>query len=115
MTHAQIKQMAEDAVIAGKMGFKMSGSAVSTAPVAVQKQIEEQMSKNRKKKIKKKRKKQRELFEQQLQQLEGLAVDVKSPTSPGSVSAPVSARTTNHQQEDCGGDKVRSRSANCVY
>uniref|UniRef100_A0A914UL46 non-specific serine/threonine protein kinase n=1 Tax=Plectus sambesii TaxID=2011161 RepID=A0A914UL46_9BILA len=92
MTHDQIKQMAEDAVIAGKMGFKMSGSAVSTAPMSVQKQIEEQMSKNRKKKMKKKRKKQRELFEQQLQQLEGLAVDVKSPTSPGSASAPVSAR-----------------------
>lgn len=98
MTHGQIKQMAEDAVIAGKMGFKMSGSAVSTAPLSVQKQIEEQMSKNRKKKMKKKRKKQRELFEQQLQQLEGLAVDVKSPTSPGSASAPVSARNPPPQE-----------------
>lgn len=66
--------------------MKLSGSAVSTAPSSVQKkvgsasfqsgaQMEEAMSKNKKKKLKKKRKKQRELLEQQLQQMEGLAVD----------------------------------------
>lgn len=88
MTHAQIKQIASEAVWAGKMGIKMSGSAVSTAPSHFTKKVEETMSKNRKKKLKKKRKKQRELLERQLSEMEGLAVDVdplngvlSSPTS----------------------------------
>lgn len=50
--------------------------------------VEEAMSKNKKKKLKKKRKKQRELLEQQLSQMEGLAVDVQSLN--GVLSSPTS-------------------------
>jgi hypothetical protein len=39
MTHEQIKQIAEEAVIAGKLGIEMSGSAVSTAPSSVQRLV----------------------------------------------------------------------------
>ncbi|GMT20121.1 hypothetical protein PFISCL1PPCAC_11418, partial [Pristionchus fissidentatus] len=75
MTHDEIKQMAQNAVVATKMNVKMSGSAVSTAPSHVQKKVAETMNKNKKKKLKRKRKKQRELLEQQLAQMEGLQVD----------------------------------------
>ncbi|GMR43377.1 hypothetical protein PMAYCL1PPCAC_13572 [Pristionchus mayeri] len=75
MTHDEIKQMAQHAVVATKLNVKMSGSAVSTAPSHVQKKVAETMNKNKKKKMKRKRKKQRELLEAQLSQMEGLAVD----------------------------------------
>ncbi|KAM3723291.1 Serine/threonine-protein kinase [Dirofilaria immitis] len=75
MTHEQVRRIAAEAILSGKMGFKLSGSAVSTAPQHMVKKIEEAMSKNKKKKLKKKRKKQRELLEQQLVQMEGLTVD----------------------------------------
>ncbi|VDM37732.1 unnamed protein product [Toxocara canis] len=88
LSHEQVKQIAAEAMIAGKMGFKMSGSAVSTAPSHIVKKVEEAMSKNKKKKLKKKRKKQRELLEQQLSQMEGLAVDVQSLN--GVLSSPTS-------------------------
>ncbi|VDK48572.1 unnamed protein product [Anisakis simplex] len=84
----RILQIAAEAMIAGKMGFKMSGSAVSTAPSHIVKKVEEAMSKNKKKKLKKKRKKQRELLEQQLSEMEGLAVDVQSLN--GVLSSPTS-------------------------
>ncbi|MCP9258062.1 SRSF protein kinase 1, partial [Dirofilaria immitis] len=58
MTHEQVRRIAAEAILSGKMGFKLSGSAVSTAPQHM-----------------KKRKKQRELLEQQLVQMEGLTVD----------------------------------------
>jgi hypothetical protein len=38
-TPSQIRKMAEDAVIGSKLGLKMSGSAVSTAPNFVKKQV----------------------------------------------------------------------------
>uniref|UniRef100_A0A915PYY3 non-specific serine/threonine protein kinase n=1 Tax=Setaria digitata TaxID=48799 RepID=A0A915PYY3_9BILA len=75
MTHEQVRRIAAEAILSGKMGFKLSGSAVSTAPQYMVKKVEEAMSKNKKKKLKKKRKKQRELLEQQLVQMEGLTVD----------------------------------------
>ncbi|KAL4002727.1 Protein kinase domain family protein [Acanthocheilonema viteae] len=75
MTHEQVRRIAAEAILSGKMGFKLSGSAVSTAPQHMVKKAEEAMSKNKKKKLKKKRKKQRELLEQQLIQMEGLTVD----------------------------------------
>ncbi|CAG9534574.1 unnamed protein product [Cercopithifilaria johnstoni] len=75
MTHEQVRRIAAEAILSGKMGFKLSGSAVSTAPQHMVKKVEEAMSKNKKKKLKKKRKKQRELLEQQLVQMEGLTVD----------------------------------------
>ncbi|VDK76829.1 unnamed protein product [Litomosoides sigmodontis] len=75
MAHEQVRRIAAEAILSGKMGFKLSGSAVSTAPQHMVKKVEEAMSKNKKKKLKKKRKKQRELLEQQLVQMEGLTVD----------------------------------------
>ncbi|EJD75629.1 CMGC/SRPK protein kinase, variant 2 [Loa loa] len=75
MTHEQVRRIAAEAILSGKMGFKLSGSAVSTAPQHMVKKAEEAMSKNKKKRLKKKRKKQRELLEQQLVQMEGLTVD----------------------------------------
>ncbi|KAK6101431.1 Protein kinase domain family protein [Brugia pahangi] len=75
MTHEQVRRIAAEAILSGKMGLKLSGSAVSTAPQHMVKKVEEAMSKNKKKKLKKKRKKQRELLEQQLVQMEGLTVD----------------------------------------
>lgn len=70
-----VLQMAQHAVAAAKLNVKMSGSAVSTAPAHLHKKVEESMTRNRKKKLKKKRKKQQKLMEQQLAQVEGLAVD----------------------------------------
>uniref|UniRef100_A0AAF5PPX4 non-specific serine/threonine protein kinase n=1 Tax=Wuchereria bancrofti TaxID=6293 RepID=A0AAF5PPX4_WUCBA len=75
MTHEQVRRIAAETILSGKMGLKLSGSAVSTAPQHMVKKVEEAMSKNKKKKLKKKRKKQRELLEQQLVQMEGLTVD----------------------------------------
>ncbi|CAJ0941216.1 unnamed protein product, partial [Mesorhabditis belari] len=75
MSHEEIKVMAQHAVVASKMNFRMSGSAVSTAPKHVREKAASAMSKNKKKRLRKKRKKQRELLEQQLVNVEGLAVD----------------------------------------
>ncbi|VDN06811.1 unnamed protein product [Thelazia callipaeda] len=75
LSHEQVKRIAAEAILSGKLGFKLSGSAVSTAPQHVVKKVEETMTKNKRRKLKKKRKKQRELLEQQLTQMEGLTVD----------------------------------------
>ena len=89
MSHDNVKVMAQHAVVATKMNFKMSGSAVSTAPTHLHKKVDlcvyevfyfqmqkmENVTKNKKKKLKKKAKKQRELLETQLAQMEGLTVD----------------------------------------
>ena len=75
MTKNDVRKMAADAILCGKMGVQMSGSAVCTAPKRFQKLIEEGVSKSKKKKLKKKRKKQRDLLEQQLKEMEGLTVE----------------------------------------
>jgi serine/threonine-protein kinase SRPK2 len=80
MSHEQIRRMAGDAILCGKMGMKMSGSAVCTAPRSFTQKMEASISKSKKKKLKKKRKKQRELLEQQLLEMEGLTVDTTETT-----------------------------------
>ncbi|KAI1716658.1 protein kinase domain-containing protein [Ditylenchus destructor] len=75
MSRDDVRKMAGDAILAGKLGVQMSGSAVCTAPKKFKKMMEEGVSKSKKKKLKKKRKKQRELLEQQLKEMEGLKVD----------------------------------------
>ncbi|KAI1714417.1 protein kinase domain-containing protein [Ditylenchus destructor] len=75
MSRDEVRKMAGDAILAGKLGVQMSGSAVCTAPKKFKKMMEEGVSKSKKKKLKKKRKKQRELLEQQLKEMEGLKVD----------------------------------------
>ncbi|CAI5444333.1 unnamed protein product [Caenorhabditis angaria] len=75
MSREEVKIMAQHAVVARKMNMKLSGSAVSTAPMHMQKKIQENISKNKKKKLKKKAKKQREKLEAELAGLEGLKMD----------------------------------------
>lgn len=103
MSHENIKIMAQHAVVATKMNFKMSGSAISTAPshmhkkvylldhnlTYIQMQKMENVTKNKKKKLKKKAKKQRELLESQLALMEGLTVD-PNVMNDVLISAPVS-------------------------
>ncbi|CAI4231063.1 unnamed protein product [Auanema sp. JU1783] len=91
MSHDEVKAMAQHAVVATKMNLKLSGSAVSTAPLHVQKKKQENLTKNKKKKLKRKAKKQRELLESQLAQMEGLTVDANAITEVLN-SAPNSAR-----------------------
>ncbi|CAJ0578609.1 unnamed protein product, partial [Mesorhabditis spiculigera] len=78
MSKEEIKVMAQHAVVSNKMNFRLSGSAVSTAPKHIQEKAAGAMTKNKKKKLRKKRKKQRELLEQQLANVEGLAVDASA-------------------------------------
>uniref|UniRef100_A0A914BY00 non-specific serine/threonine protein kinase n=1 Tax=Acrobeloides nanus TaxID=290746 RepID=A0A914BY00_9BILA len=75
MSHDEVRRTAGHAILCGKLGHKMSGSAISTVPQSFKKKMEEGISKSKKKKLKKKRKKQRELLEQQLKEMEGLQVD----------------------------------------
>ncbi|XP_064604565.1 SRSF protein kinase 3-like isoform X2 [Liolophura sinensis] len=66
---AHVRKMAADAVEWQKMGVKLPGSAVSTAPK--EKGLDpSKMSKNKKKKLKKKIKRQQQLLEMQLQQMQ---------------------------------------------
>lgn len=69
---AFIRKLAADATQWHKMGIKLPGSLVSTAPKELQTPNTTNMSKNKKKKLKKKAKKKAELLEKQLQQLEEL-------------------------------------------
>jgi len=83
-----IRKLAADAVEWHKIGAKLPGSAVSTAP---KEKVEGKMSKNKKKKIKKKMKKQQELLEQQQLQLEELdkdEVDEDGSSKPDDKTAP---------------------------
>ncbi|XP_076447214.1 SRSF protein kinase 3-like isoform X2 [Babylonia areolata] len=63
-----IRKLAADAFEWQRLGLKLPGSAVSTAPK--EKAVEAKMSKNKKKKLKKKKKRQQQLIEMQMQQLE---------------------------------------------
>ncbi|EFX89500.1 hypothetical protein DAPPUDRAFT_40922 [Daphnia pulex] len=67
-----IRKLAADATQWHKMGMKLPGSLVSTAPKELQSTNTTNMSKSKKKKMKKKAKKKAELLEKQLQQLEEL-------------------------------------------
>ncbi|BFZ08201.1 hypothetical protein BsWGS_11240 [Bradybaena similaris] len=68
---AHIRKLAADAIEFQRLGLKLPGSAVSTAPKEKPQDLSK-MSKNKKKKIKKKQKKQEQLLQIQLQQLEEL-------------------------------------------
>ncbi|XP_074646954.1 uncharacterized protein LOC141902911 [Tubulanus polymorphus] len=73
---AHIRRLAAEAVEWQKLGVKLPGSAVSTAPK--EKPVDAgKMSKNKKKKLKKKLKRQQELLEKQMQQLEELESEKK--------------------------------------
>ncbi|KAL3076270.1 hypothetical protein niasHS_013541 [Heterodera schachtii] len=79
MSHEEIKKLAEDAILAGKTGRDMSGSAVCSSKKALKK-MDETLTKNKKKKLKKKRKRHRDILEQQLKEIEGMSVEIVSPT-----------------------------------
>ncbi|CAG5120632.1 unnamed protein product [Candidula unifasciata] len=68
---SHIRKLAADAIEFQRLGLKLPGSAVSTAPKEKPQDLSK-MSKNKKKKIKKKQKKQEQLLQIQLQQLEEL-------------------------------------------
>ncbi|KAK3103482.1 hypothetical protein FSP39_019567 [Pinctada imbricata] len=73
-----VRKLAADACEWQKMGLKLPGSAVSTAPKE-KPPDPTKMSKNKKKKLKKKAKKQQQLLEMQMQQIEELAEQVPLP------------------------------------
>ncbi|CAG7721142.1 unnamed protein product [Allacma fusca] len=60
-----VRNLAHEATTWQKLGMKLPGSAVSTAPKEYKRQDESKMSKNKKKKLKKKAKKQAQLLEEQ--------------------------------------------------
>uniref|UniRef100_A0A0B7B5P1 non-specific serine/threonine protein kinase n=1 Tax=Arion vulgaris TaxID=1028688 RepID=A0A0B7B5P1_9EUPU len=68
---SHIRKLAADAIEFQRLGLKLPGSAVSTAPKEKPQDLSK-MSKNKKKKIKKKQKKQEQLLQIQLKQLEEL-------------------------------------------
>lgn len=74
VTENYIKKMAAEATQWSKMGVKLPGSAVSTAPKELQNPDPSKMTRNKKKKMKRKAKKHAQLLEQQMQQLEELEV-----------------------------------------
>lgn len=74
LTQDQIRKIAKDAIDSRKLGMKLSGSAISTAPKEFREFVQKNMSKNKKKKMKKKQKKREKILEEQLQQIEGLEV-----------------------------------------
>ncbi|KDR18100.1 Serine/threonine-protein kinase SRPK2, partial [Zootermopsis nevadensis] len=66
-----VRKLASEATHWHKMGLKLPGSLISTAPKEYQApDLNSKMSKNKKKKLKKKAKRQAELLEKQIQQLE---------------------------------------------
>ncbi|XP_063219113.1 SRSF protein kinase 3-like isoform X2 [Bacillus rossius redtenbacheri] len=69
-----VRKLASEATQWHKMGLKLPGSLVSTAPKEYQQTLDPnlKMSRSKKKKLKKKAKKQAELLEKQIQQLEEL-------------------------------------------
>ncbi|PNF36152.1 SRSF protein kinase 1, partial [Cryptotermes secundus] len=68
-----VRKLASEATQWQKMGIKLPGSLVSTAPKEYQApDLNAKMSKNKKKRLKKKAKRQAELLEKQIQQLEEL-------------------------------------------
>ncbi|XP_005103669.1 SRSF protein kinase 3 isoform X2 [Aplysia californica] len=68
---SHIRKLAADALEFQRLGVKLPGSAVSTAPKEKPPDMSK-MSKNKKKKMKKKQKKQEQLIQMQMQQLEEL-------------------------------------------
>ncbi|KAK2151332.1 hypothetical protein LSH36_367g05052 [Paralvinella palmiformis] len=93
-----VRKLAADAVEWQKIGAKLPGSAVSTAP---KEKIEGKMSKNKKKKLKKKQKRQLELLERQQQQLQELDKDVQvedGQTSAASAPPVTEIASTDQQQ-----------------
>lgn len=75
-----IRKLAADACEWQKLGAKLPGSAVSTAPKE-RAPDPSKMSKNKKKKMKKKMKKQQALLEMQMQQIEEVATQVPIDTA----------------------------------
>ncbi|KAL5013190.1 hypothetical protein ScPMuIL_007460 [Solemya velum] len=94
---SHIRKLAADAVEWHKLGMKLPGSAVSTAPKE-RPSDPSKMSKNKKKKLKKKMKKQQQLLDLQLQQLQEIDQDQEvdpSKETEDEVGALVSSGSTN--------------------
>ncbi|XP_059480838.1 SRSF protein kinase 1 isoform X2 [Neocloeon triangulifer] len=74
VTENYVKKLAAEATQWSKMGAKLPGSAISTAPKELQNPDPSKMTRNKKKKLKRKAKRHAQLLEQQMQQLEELEV-----------------------------------------
>ncbi|CAL8071803.1 unnamed protein product [Orchesella dallaii] len=100
-----VRQLANEATNWQKLGVKLPGSAVSTAPKEFQGGANSKMSKNKKKKMKKKAKKQAQLLEQQLQQLQ----EVEEHETPGQDGECEENPTTNQDSMDSFAGKGSQR------
>ncbi|XP_046406660.1 SRSF protein kinase 1-like isoform X2 [Ischnura elegans] len=84
VSESYVRKLAAEATQWHRMGIKLPGSLVSTAPKEFQApDPNSKMSKNKKKKLKKKAKRQAELLEKQLQQMEELKEQKTSVLSGG--------------------------------
>ncbi|XP_046440716.1 SRSF protein kinase 3-like isoform X6 [Daphnia pulex] len=110
-----IRKLAADATQWHKMGMKLPGSLVSTAPKELQSTNTTNMSKSKKKKMKKKAKKKAELLEKQLQQLEELEENLQingckeTETNGTSLQAADEACAANPTLRNGGSNNVEHR------
>ncbi|XP_069692909.1 SRSF protein kinase 3-like isoform X2 [Periplaneta americana] len=99
-----IRKLASEATQWHKMGLKLPGSLVSTAPKEYQApDPNAKMSKNKKKKLKKKAKRQAELLEKQIQQLEELE-ELPNDSLAQDVETEVDGDGDREAGEDVDGD-----------
>ncbi|XP_046358189.1 SRSF protein kinase 3-like isoform X1 [Haliotis rufescens] len=93
-----IRKLAADAFEWQKLGLKLPGSAVSTAPK--EKPMDpSKMSKNKKKKLKKKMKKQQQLLEMQMQQIQELEAAPQTPENQEEGGALTNSESSNSLQQ----------------
>ncbi|BFZ10437.1 hypothetical protein BsWGS_13475 [Bradybaena similaris] len=113
---SHIRKLAADAIEFQRLGLRLPGSAVSTAPKEKPQDFSK-MSKNKKKKMKKKQKKQEQLIQIQMKQLEELDREKDGEKMGGSSIGLASSESFNSLQNmeaespDCADDD-RSLEAN---
>nr|KAG5711334.1 hypothetical protein BaRGS_006031 [Batillaria attramentaria] len=103
-----IRKLAVDAFEWQRLGLKLPGSAVSTAPK--DKAPDTKMSKNKKKKLKKKKKRQQQLIEMQLQQLEEIDREKTQPLLEGGKEGMVNSESLASLQQSDTDSMVHSPS-----
>ncbi|XP_059171766.1 SRSF protein kinase 3-like isoform X2 [Physella acuta] len=108
---SHIRKLAADAIEFQRMGLKLPGSAVSTAPKEKPVDISK-MSKNKKKKMKKKQKKQEQLIQMQMKQLEELDREKGSDKRPDSQNAQminsISANSLQNMEAETSSNSSKS-------
>lgn len=100
-----VRKLAAEAFEWQRLGIKLPGSAVSTAPK--ERPDPSKMTKNKKKKLKKKMKRQQELMNLQLQQIEEVTGEKEDSTGakePDELRIPPNALKSPQNSLDCGED-----------